>query len=1528
MRKKITSILLVLTLIFGMMSSALPVFAEGEVSYTKVNTIEDGKTYVIVAEGMGMTATPNDGYVNNNGSYQYSGLSGTAVTDATVASVVTDDMLWTAEASGKGFAFKNSSNDKYLNAFYNGGNANNGLKFGESPETWTFNGSTLKHEATSSSSGKAKYLAWDTTSDVSGGIKSGNADLFTIRSSSNADDITFYVVNGDIADVPGGDVEDPSVTPTPDAVNGTFTKVSAIEDGKTYVITAENMGMTATPHGGYVNSSKYSYSGFEGTAVTVVDEKITSMVTEDMLWTAEAVDGGFAFKNESNGQYLVSAYSKTGDNKGGYIAFSETDKQAWTFDGTNIKHSAHGKILTWEKDNDITERPYDGSADLFTIRTKGDTVTLYLAEITETECQHEWAEATCTAPQTCTICGETEGEALGHKFADATCTTAKTCSVCNATEGEALGHKFADATCTAAKTCSVCNATEGEALGHKFADATCTAAKTCSVCNATEGEALGHKFADATCTTPKTCKRENCNATDGESLGHNWAETLSQDADGHWYACSRCDEKNGYAEHEFDEDSTCECGYINTHVHSLTLVEEKAVTCTEDGNNAYYVCSGCEDYFEDADGLVIITDKTSVVISHTGHSFTNYTYNNDATCTADGTETATCSNENCVETNTVTKEGSAKGHSFTNYTYNDDATCESDGTKTAKCDNCNSTSTKDAEGTKLGHDWEDATCTTVKTCKRCGDTEGDVLPHAWSTPAAGDATVCERCGLIKEWPSLQLIVSADKTSANPGDTITFTVSLGAVENIAGIQFDMVIPEGLTFVSGALADELQTKLGASVCGYNADLGRVVIGGMDYTSAVATTILTFTCTVNKGFEGEIKMGVDTDTWYFESASDVIETTLNNTNATVDVECEHKSYVNVVADKYLKSAATCTNKAVYYKSCEFCFIKGTATFENGEALGHNYGAWVTVTAATCDADGLEKRTCANDASHVEENVLTKLGHDWADATCTAPQTCKRDNCNKTQGDALGHVKVTDPAVAPECEKTGLTEGEHCSRCNEVLKAQEVIPALGHDWAEATDVLPEICKRCDMTRNVTVQFIITADKSEAVIGETITYTVSFGPVYKLAGAEFTLDIPEGLTFVSADLSETLGADVFTFDAATRKVVISGMTYTSAEITPVLTFTCTVADGFFGNLLMSVDAESVEDKNHEVDVVIVNENSATYVACTHPASTVYEFVASTCAAPGHDVYTACDMCGEVLEGSNAPLELDPENHCNAVVYEAVPGTCQRKGHAEYTKCEDCGKILEGSDEPTVDPHGNSRSTDEAYLKSAADCHNSAVYYMYCSECGEINTTATFVSGDPLEHIPTEATCTAPSVCELCNTVLADALGHDWIDATYDEPRTCARCGITEGEALTRFTVSGTVTSFGSETDSVTVELFDSEGNLVCSTKVYGNNAEYAISDVKPGTYTLTISKNDHVARSYIVTVDSVNVTQDAKILLIGDVSADGNRSLVDSNIVYNHINGTALITDEYALLCADVNADGVIDNADYDIMYNYLLGI
>ena len=81
---------------------------------------------------------------------------------------------------------------------------------------------------------------------------------------------------------------------------------------------------------------------------------------------------------------------------------------------------------------------------------------------------HDWQEAACTEPKTCSKCGETEGEALGHTWKDADCTKPKTCSVCQETEGEALGHTLSEATYWEAAVCSVCGETVGDVLTPAF----------------------------------------------------------------------------------------------------------------------------------------------------------------------------------------------------------------------------------------------------------------------------------------------------------------------------------------------------------------------------------------------------------------------------------------------------------------------------------------------------------------------------------------------------------------------------------------------------------------------------------------------------------------------------------------------------------------------------------------------------------------------------------------------------------------------------------------------------------------------------------------------------------------------------------------------------------------------------------------------------------------------------------------------------------------------------------------------------
>ena len=61
-------------------------------------------------------------------------------------------------------------------------------------------------------------------------------------------------------------------------------------------------------------------------------------------------------------------------------------------------------------------------------------------------------------------------------------------------------------------------------------------------------------------------------------------------------------------------------------------------------------------------------------------------------------------------------------------------------------------------------------------------------------------------------------------------------------------------------------------------------------------------------------------------------------------------------------------------------------------------------------------------------------------------------------TEIPATGHTEVIDAPVPATCTTEGKTEGKHCSVCQEVLVAQETIPALDHDYGTGS-----ICSRCN---------------------------------------------------------------------------------------------------------------------------------------------------------------------------------------------------------------------------------------------------------------------------------------------------------------------------------------------------------------------------------------------------------------------------------------------------------------------------------
>ena len=167
------------------------------------------------------------------------------------------------------------------------------------------------------------------------------------------------------------------------------------------------------------------------------------------------------------------------------------------------------------------------------------------------------------------------------------------------------------------------------------------------------------------------------------------------------------------------------------------------------------------------------------------------------------------------------------------------------------------------------------------------------------------------------------------------------------------------------------------------------------------------------------------------------------------------DHSYTAEVAEDAYLKDAATCTEAAVYYKSCTGCGAssEGTefeATFSYGEPLKHLWSEWAS------NGDGTHSRTCSRDKDH-KETVACSGGT----ATCQQKAVC--EFCHAEYGELAAHDYTAEAAEdaylkdAATCTEAA-TYYKSCAVCGASSKdtAFEATfshgKALGHQWGEWT--------------------------------------------------------------------------------------------------------------------------------------------------------------------------------------------------------------------------------------------------------------------------------------------------------------------------------------------------------------------------------------------------------------------------------------------------------------------------------------------
>ena len=798
-------------------------------------------------------------------------------------------------------------------------------------------------------------------------------------------------------------------------------------------------------------------------------------------------------------------------------------------------------------------------------------------------------EATCTATgltdgKKCSDCGaileaQKEIPLKAHAYDEGwdpdcnVCGTVRTC----AHDGEKIALTGKAATCTATgltdgEKCGICgDITKAQeiikALDHDMSEATCTAASKCQRegCDHVEGEPLDHDYDEGVITTKPgcetkgvktfTCKREGCGhsyTVDVEPTKHDYKETVVAStciAQGYTlYTCGNCgnsykDNYTALAEHTYNE------GVITTNPTCLDK-GVKTYTCTVEG------CGKTKTEEISANG--------HAEIQHAGQ---------EATCTEDGWKAyVTC--ENCSYT--TYEKINKTGHKGGTATCKDLAVCSACGEKYGTLDKVN------------GHHYGEASCDAPATCTLCGETSGSAIGHADKTPVDHK---CDRCGET-------LTECVDDNNDHACDNGCDKLFGECVDN----NFDHKCDYGCgksDFGTCADADKDHD------CDYGCDKYFDVHADgddkghlCDYCGEfVDTEVCVDTnknhicdeCDARVGGDcQDDKNGQDADHNCDYCGASVGEAcyggTPTCTEKAVCSECG-QSYGELAAhvynktnavDKALKSSATCTALAVYYKSCvcgEVDKSEGAETFEYGELAPHTEVS-VPGTDATCTATGLTEGTkcekCGKTlveqeeipmAEHTKETLkgyaatcteegltdgvictvckatLTKqetisaLGHDWADATCDTAKTCKRENCGITEGDPLGHkynVTYTWSEDNSTCTANGVCEHDASHTFNEIatvtsvklnVSASKITYTYNVEFENNIDAYSK-----SVEADVTLENGIATVNAPAIAGRVASHDyVKFGFYNVEATYEFTIYYSEVDVWDGTSVSEGL---------------------------------------------------------------------------------------------------------------------------------------------------------------------------------------------------------------------------------------------------------------------------------------------------------------------------------------------------------------------------------------------------------------------
>ena len=298
------------------------------------------------------------------------------------------------------------------------------------------------------------------------------------------------------------------------------------------------------------------------------------------------------------------------------------------------------------------------------------------------------------------------------------------------------------------------------------------------------------------------------------------------------------------------------------------------------------------------------------------------------------------------------------------------------------------------------------------------------------------------------------------------------------------------------------------------------GKATIGaGSEISKAAQGT--TITLTANAAPDGKVF-----DKWIVESGNTTLEDANSETTtfimpdsevsvkATYTIPHTHTYDQEIQKPETLKSAADCTNDAVYFKSCSCGEISTTETFTAaGTQLGH---AWASDWSKDTDNHWKECSRChekKDEAAHDygSDNICDTCGYDK-----TVPHT---------------HNLTLVPAKAPTCTEKGNTAYYTCDGCDKWFedatgaseitdKTSVILAATGHSASDWKSDNTDHWKECTV---VGCGVIIEGSKAAHTAGEWIIDTPATATTSGSKHKECTVC---GYTMATETISATGGGE------------------------------------------------------------------------------------------------------------------------------------------------------------------------------------------------------------------------------------------------------------------------------------------------------------------------------------------------------------------------------------------------------------------